>query len=575
MAGSVHYEIFKRQGAGGWSLADVRERREDAIAFAKELETTGVAGVKVVKETFSDATGDYLSLSVYEHGEVKAKARGKSKQEEISASPCFRVDDLYSYHARKTIALLLPDFLSHNLVTVTELGHRADVLEKLEATGTVLQHAIQRVAVAQASGDNEKLPKIIRALHELSTQAFRRVYRDTEKNRFTVCKPGEFGALAAKLAEVSDGQYLLNGAIAIYLKDTRTWCSKVERLIALMAEARDNNPGDKLLLAAVDSLISEILGGSAGLKELINAKGNNGEAITSLVKLFLGREPESAEDSAGLTALTKEFAADTLPNARVAIAHRIMSEIRSFKRLCPDSLEDELRTLRQIANLMVMGVGKYLSHEDLVQAFMLRSQRLITNECLAPYLNGTTPDVRLERILFVEENIIGAENKRRLAAFVTPIITGVQFEEQFHSQAVPLLQRLARLETLRDRVCRSNFQENQKVEIADALDKVAAAVEANGRLFDSIDKRNASSAEKAFTIIRLLASNSLTSPRLTGKAREMVIGYLAKPGFLAGYAAQASQNGAAPDRDAMVADLMRVLERAGITPATGLKNIAA
>ena len=46
---------------------------------------------------------------------------------------------------------LLTDFLSRNRVTITELIHRADMLEKLEATGTVYQHAIQKVAVAQAA----------------------------------------------------------------------------------------------------------------------------------------------------------------------------------------------------------------------------------------------------------------------------------------------------------------------------------------------------------------------------------------------------------------------------------------
>ena len=45
---------------------------------------------------------------------------------------------------------LLIDFLSRNKITITELIHRADLLEKLEATGTVYQHAIQKIAVAQA-----------------------------------------------------------------------------------------------------------------------------------------------------------------------------------------------------------------------------------------------------------------------------------------------------------------------------------------------------------------------------------------------------------------------------------------
>lgn len=570
---NVHFEIFKRQGAGSWSLVEVREKRDEALSYANDLVANGATGVKVIKETLNETTGDYLSLKIFEHGEVKAKAR--SKHEDIPSAPCFRPDDLYSYHARKTIAVLIPDFLAHHKVTVTELGHRADLLERLEATGTLLQHAIQRVAVSQAASGENQLAHIIRGLHDLTTQIFHRVYRDAEKGRFAACKPGQFVPLAAKLMDAGDGKYLLNGAVAKYLKDAKSWDDKVAMLIGLIDETREPTPGAQLLLAVIDNLISEILGGPAGLKELIGAKTSHGEALMALVKLFLGREPDVCEGRDGLTALTKEFAADTLPNARVAIAQRIIAEIRSFKRLAPESLEDELRTLRQIANLVVMGIGKYLSHEELIAAFVLRSQRLVTNETLAPYLNGESPDVKLDRILFVEENVIGAENKRRLADFITPIVTGPQFEEMYQSSKLPLVQRLQQLAALRDRVMGSNFQENQKAEIADTIDKVAAAVEARNRLFESIDKRNAGPTEKAFTLIKLLASNSLTAPRLAGRARDMVIGYAARPGFLSGYIAQTSPNGAPADRDAMVADLMRLLERAGITPQTGLKNIAA
>ena len=59
-------------------------------------------------------------------------------QEDVPhALPCFKPDDLYSYHARATITRLLTEFLARNKITITELIHRADLLEKLEATGTL------------------------------------------------------------------------------------------------------------------------------------------------------------------------------------------------------------------------------------------------------------------------------------------------------------------------------------------------------------------------------------------------------------------------------------------------------
>ena len=571
MAKQIHFEVFSRRGSkGGWTLTDVKTGRDEAIEFAQEMMRDGGAtGVKVVKETYDDETGDFLSLKIFEDGRNKIKS--KPAQEVVPhALPCFKPDDFYSYHARKTIARLIPEFLARNKITVTELGHRADMLEKLEATGMLLQHAIQKVAVAQAASTTLPVQHIIKSLNALTSKAFQRVYRDKSKGVFPNVEPAGFGALAAALATRSDGLYVLNGAIARHLRDAKGWDEKVLRLIALMEQASPEGP---LLLSAIDTIIAEILSGSAALHELIGNQDNLGAALMSLVRLFLGKEPDSEDGrQRGLIMLTRCFAEDGLPEARTAIAERIIAEFKSVKRLCPESLFDEFKMLRQIANLVVEGVGKYLSHEDLVAAFTLRSQRLVTHETLGEHLaDAAAPDEKLERLLFVEENIIGAENKRQLASFVMPIITTAAFESWFHSPKSPVLTRLQRLAALNARVRRSGFQENQRAEIADKLDRIACEVEARSKLFESIEAKSPSHVEKAVMILRLFAAETFSEPRLAAKARELIVGYLSKPGFLTGYVALASK----PDADAAVAELMQTLQKAGISQETGLKSIAA
>jgi len=340
-----------------------------------------------------------------------------------------------------------------------------------------------------------------------------------------------------------------------------------------MAEAPADGAGRTLLLSAIDSLLAEILAGSAALHELIGTSENLGEALTSLVRLFLGQEPAGQTERAGLIALTQNFAADNLPEARTAIASRIMAEFKSPKRLVPTALDEEFKTLRQIANRVVLGVGKYLSHEDLIGAFTLRSKRLVTHETLGEYMAGAaTPDEKLERLLFVEENIIGAENKRQLATFVMPVLTAAGFESHFTTARTPAMFRLQRLAQLQTRVRRSGFQENQRAEMADLLDKLAFTIEARAKIFEAIEAKPGSPADKATTILKLCTAGFLTEGRLTGRARDMVLGYLGRPGFLSGYLAQSPGQ---RDADAAVAELMAILGKAGITAETGLKNIAA
>ncbi|MBV9694618.1 MAG: hypothetical protein JO261_13040, partial [Alphaproteobacteria bacterium] len=399
MAREIHYEIFARQGSkGGWRMVEVRSERDAALELAKELMADGRAtGVKVVKETFNDDSGEYLTLKIFEDGHNQFKM-APAQEDVPHALPCFKPDDLYSYHARATITRLLADYLARNKLTVTELCHRADALEKLEATGTVLQHAIQRVAVAQAASTTTPVQQIVKSLIELTNAAMQRVYRDSRKGVFTRVEADGFNALAAKLSGTADGAYLLNGALALYLRDAKGWDEKLVRLLAVLERA--DGAGGPMLLTAIDAIVAEILSGSAALHELIGPRENFGAQLASLVELFLGAEPKG--ERAGLIALTKHFAADDLAEARTAIAARLMAEFKSVKRLAPASLFEEFQTLRRIADRLVRGIGKYLSHDDLVAAVTLRSKRLVTHETLGEHLaDAATADEKLSRLMFV------------------------------------------------------------------------------------------------------------------------------------------------------------------------------
>jgi hypothetical protein len=558
-------------------LHDVATHREAALQMAEALMADQKAtGVKVLKETYNSETGDFLSLKIFEDGHTRSKMDAAA-EDLPHALPCFQPDDLYSYHARATMARLLCDYLARNKLTVTELIHRADALEKFEATGTLFQHAIQKIAVAQAATTATPVQHIMKSLNELVTQAIHRVYRDARRGAFPALEPGRFAPAAEKFARAEKGGYLLNGAIARHLREAKSWNEKTLALLAILDEARGDSDGAKLLEASVDSLIAEILHGSAALHELIGEHVNLGEAVMSLVLLFLGEQPAEGRERSGLLAVTRRFAADALPTARTAIANRILAELKSVRRLCPGSLSDEFRMLKRIANKLVLGEGKYLSHDDLIAAFALRSRRCVAHECVQEYLaDAGGPDDKLERLLFVEENIVGAENKRQLVAFIHPIITAAPFENHFVFGKNPVLARLQRLAELQSRVRQSGFQDSQRQEIADLLDRIAAEAEARAKLFEGIEAKPVGHAEKAAALLRLCGGRALTEGRLSARARQLILAHLGQPGFLVGYTAHVAQAAsAAPDAEAAMAELVQTLKKAGIAPELGLKAIAA
>ncbi|HKX35254.1 MAG TPA: hypothetical protein VJM79_01140 [Rhizorhapis sp.] len=576
MAREIHYEIFRRVGAkGGWNLHEVVTSRDIALAMAQELMAGEKAtGVKVVKETYNDETGDFLTLKIFEEGHNQMRI-APAQEDAPHTLPCFKPEDLYSYHARATMSRLLIDYLSRNKITITELIHRADMLEKLEATGTLYQFAIQKVAVAQAATTTARVQQIIKSLNELTTQAFHRVYRDQRKGLFPNPESHQFADLAKSLSGQGNAAYIFNGALARHLKEAKGWDEKVLMLITIMENAPAEEEPRQLVLSAIDAVLAETLGGSAALHELMGPAENLGQALNNLVTLFLGKEPEAEARGKGLAALTHHFAADTLPEARTAVANRVIAEFKSSKRLCPDSLVEELKALRSIANRIVLGIGKYLSHEDLIAAFTLRSKRLVVQEAVGQFIAEAAPDEKIDRILFVEDNIIGAENKRQLSNYILPVLNSAAFENIFQNAKVPLVQRLQRLAQLQARVRRSGFIDVTREEISNRIDLMAVQMEARGRLLEAIQARPTSSVDKAHTLLKLMVGGMLTEGVLANKARNLILGHLSQPGFLAGYMAIRAKDGEAPDSERLMAELVETLGKAGITAETGLKSIAA
>jgi hypothetical protein len=160
-----------------------------------------------------------------------------------------------------------------------------------------------------------------------------------------------------------------------------------------------------------------------------------------------------------------------------------------------------------------------------------------------------------------------------LAAFVLPVVNSAPFENFFNNAKTPILCRLQRLVVLQGKVRRSNFIEVHRQEITDKMDRLAFNAAASAKLFEGLDARTPNHVEKATTLLKLSLGGFFTDGTLSAKAREMILGYLATPGFLAGYFASLPKTDG--DTDTAMAALIADLDKAGITAETGLKSIAA
>src|SRR5580704_6838552 len=195
----VHFEVFaRRQHGSSWSLEQATEDRTRAIDAAEEMLAEGRAiSVKVTKETLEGETRAFKTVTILNKGEPD---RGKPKAPKEGVEPlCVSPQDLYTIHARDRIGRLLEGWLARNKATPFELLHRADLIEKLEATGLELQHAIQKVSIPEAQARGKTVHNVIRDFQKLTQSTIDRVMKDERKGRFPNFEIEAFAAATERL----------------------------------------------------------------------------------------------------------------------------------------------------------------------------------------------------------------------------------------------------------------------------------------------------------------------------------------------------------------------------------------
>jgi len=521
---TVHFEIFVRKGAkGSWQLSDAVPDRKLATKKADELVASGEAtGTKVVKETLDHTSGEYMTIKIYEAGDaVESDVIEVKKQAEL---PCFKPQDLYSHHARSVISRLLAETLSHWKITAIEMMHRADILEKLEAAGTIVQHAIQKAAVAHAQSSNEDAQSAVKKLNELIDKAFARVYKDDRAGRYPKIKGNKLGPVAQSLLGNGDAEYYLCASLANRLADETEWKNKLSLILTLMKELPETGPERDLSLDVIDLFIAEMLETSASLGDLLGDQDHLGSSLTMMADIFLGKIPKDAQLGDGVRVLAREFGNNKLPNSRSAIAQRIISELKSLRRLVPDSLEEEIFLVKTLATKMVMGQGKLLSLEEIIEAFTVRSKRLVARDVIDDYLQDVdTIDDKIEKLIQFEENIVGAENKRTLASCIKPLLTSHKSQVYFIEGDKSVMWRMKRLAELQTKVAKSGLQEAQKAEIVEAFGHLAFEIDNKVGLLDLINKKHSDHAEQVLTLLRLTTSDVLPQGQIRDKIRLRVM----------------------------------------------------
>jgi hypothetical protein len=558
----VHYEVFVRKQVNStWVLDMACEERDKALEAAKTaLAETRVVAARVTKETLDAETREFRSITIFNEGAPERK-KGKERPEDHTPL-CLTPQDLYSAHARERIGRLLDNWLGRQKATPFELLHRPDLVEKLEASGVELQHAIQKIAVPEAQAKNIGVHEVIRSFQDLIERAIQRLLKDSRRGALPSLDKEGFAQACQRLAAEPERGYLLGAAVAASIAPARNWKEKVGRLLDLADAAPSEAGARAVAFDVIEQPLAEILGSKTGLADLLGdtdlgdslaamTRLAGAEAVEMLVRMepaLIGIMPELTGPAARLA---NWLGGDHFASVRSALAKRVLSELNGPRRLKPGDAANEIEYLRALAMALTAASSQSLLIADIQEAFIARSRTLVASDFVEA-LVGRDRSAREEFEVLVKlaENVTGPVNKCHAARWIMACAKALKFEREFREGTDSPVQRMAVLAKLQTSLTRSGLPVEDYGPIQVRLGEVGAMIEADNRIVASIVKAGVPLVHKLTLLLRMAMAEAAPAGAAADRAKAEAVRLIRLPEFRAELASS-------PEAVAKVRDLMQ------------------
>jgi hypothetical protein len=537
MSDQVHYELFVRRKPGAqWTLDMATEIRTHALQTAEEaLEQGRAIAVRVSKETLDPETREYKSISIFTKGQVDG---GKPKKVQEDLEPlCVSPQDLYTAHARDRIARLLDGWLTRQRVTPFELLHRADLLELLDASGTDLQHAVQKMAVPEAQARGTSTHEMLRAFQGLADRTVANLMKAFKKGDLPDLDKEGFARAAERLAIDPDRAFLLGAGVAASIAPGKNWSEKLARLLDLADAAPTDPKARAAALAAIETPLAEIIGSKAGMADLLGANDADlGTTLAAMTRLAGGAQVEALirveagvrncmpELNGTAKRLCEWLSGEEFPAVRMSIAQRVLKELNGVRRLKPADAEAEIEFLRALAMSLTAAAGRILPPEDITSAFTTRSKTLLNGEFIEALLGrDRSSREEVQMLIRLAENVMGAVNKRTAARWLSANVLALRFERELRQGPDSAAAKLSALAALQRALVRSGLVVEDYEPLCARLGEVGGMIEVDARLVTMLVRAPAPLAQKISVLIKLAMGEAGPTGPVAEKAKAEVM----------------------------------------------------
>lgn len=542
MAGPVHYELYMRKTApASWSLVIATEDRKHAVDTAEELlRDKQAVAVRVTKETLDPDTMEFSSVNVLTRGLPEAPK--KRVPAETDRANCMAPADLYTPHARELIGRVLEDWLMRNGVTAFELLHRPDLLERLEASGVEVQHAVQKVAIPESQATGQPAHELIRHYQKLIGQAMERVIVAGRKEAFPDLANRSLADVAQRLAGSPERSFVMGGVIAGALKGLSGARARLNRLMDLADRAPADGPPRAMVMVVIEQILCEQLATRTSLAEILGPGLDQGGSLAAVVRMVAPREIDAlvrhdprmallmpAVDGPAARLGTR-LEAGEYPILAAALARMVLRELMGPRQLRPSDAAGEIDILRALAMSLTATAGRLLTLEEVQSAFTERSKSLVTADFVQAYADPCeTVLCEAEQLTRLCENVTGAANKRSAARWLAACVTSLRFETEMRASGPTAARRLLVLAQLGRSVRASALSEHDTEQINSAIGHVGGVVEAEAKLTAQLSRAPAPLHQKLAALLRLAAGETAPLGPAADRARAEAIRLFRSP----------------------------------------------
>lgn len=546
MAGSarsqVHYEVFARKTpASSWALQTALEDRDVAIQAAKELlAARRAAAVMVSKETLDTESGEYRSLTVFTDGAPEQKKKTILPRE--TDTVCTSPHDLYTAMAREKIGRLLEEWLKRNSVTPFELLHRPDLAERLDATGTELQHAVQKLSVPESQDTGQDLHETMRRWRALIDKAVLRIINDGRKNLFPEIVPSNWLSTIDKLKDHPEKAYVLGGAVArVLAKDIRP-AIKLEKLLMFASVLANSAEGREWALNVIEAPVIELFASRHSLSDVLGEDADLGTSLAVLTRMAASREVDliAAIDPAVarvipplkdvLAGYHKLMTLGAFPHLTQHIQKRLMQELKGPRRLKPGDADAEIETLRALAMCITAAGKEEAQRDDIKDAFVDRSKMLISADFVDSLVRtAQSPVQEVEKLIWLCENVAGAANKRHAAQWLASSIGSLKFERDIRDHARPAPQRLLWLAQMQKRAIAAQLGDKAQEDVTGKLGKFGAEIATESHVIANMLKAQAPPLHKLAWLLSFASGQAAPLGPVADQAKAEVLRIMRMP----------------------------------------------